>query len=117
MGALHRLAAGGFRIWPFDAPGLPLVVEIFPRLLTGAVTKSSQRERARYLAALAMPSALRRLAVSSEDAFDAAVSGLVMAASVDELLALRHEPDYALEGKIWQPCAPVDLPRAEPGSL
>jgi predicted nuclease with RNAse H fold len=117
MGALHRLATSGFRIWPFDAPGLPLVVEIFPRLLTGAVTKSSQSERARYLAALAMPSALRRLAVSSEDAFDAAVSGLVMAASVDELLALRHEPDYALEGKIWQPCAPVDLPRAEPGSL
>jgi predicted nuclease with RNAse H fold len=114
MQALHRLAASGFRMWPFDAPGLPLVVEIFPRLLTGAVTKNRQRDRERYLAALAMPPAFRRLAATSEDAFDAAVSALVMAASVDELLGLRHEPDYALEGKIWQPRAPVDLPRAEP---
>ncbi len=114
MQALHRLVASGFRIWPFDAPGLPRVVEIFPRLLTGAVTKNRQRDRERYLAALAMPSELRRLAATSEDAFDAAVSALVMVASVDELLGLRHEPDYALEGKIWQPRAPVALARAEP---
>ncbi len=116
MQALHRLVASGFRIWPFDAPGLPRVVEIFPRLLTGAVTKNRQRDRERYLAALAMPSELRRLAATSEDAFDAAVSALVMVASVDELLGLRHEPDYALEGKIWQPRAPVALARAEPES-
>jgi hypothetical protein len=114
MQALHRLAASGFRIWPFDAPKLPLVVEIFPRLLTGAVTKSSQRDRERYLAALAMPSELRWLAATSEDAFDAAVSALVMAASVDELVGLRHEPEYALEGKIWRPRAPVALARAQP---
>jgi hypothetical protein len=37
-----------------------------------------------------------------------------MAASVDELVGLRHEPDYALEGKIWQPRAPLELPQAEP---
>jgi hypothetical protein len=110
MQALHRLAASGFQVWPFDAPALPLLVEIFPRLLTGAVTKSSQRDRERYLAALAMPSELRRLAATSEDAFDAAVSALVMAASVEELLGLRHEPDYALEGKIWQPRAPSPSP-------
>jgi predicted nuclease with RNAse H fold len=114
MQALHRLAASGFRIWPFDAPGLPLVVEIFPRLLTGAVTKSSQRDRERYLAVLAMPSEFRRIAAASEDAFDAAVSALVMAVSVDELVGLHHEPDYALEGRIWQPITPVDLPGAEP---
>jgi len=114
MQALHRLAASGFQVWPFDAAALPLLVEIFPRLLTGAVTKSSQRDRERYLAALAMPSELCRLAATSEDAFDAAVSALVMAASVEELLGLRHEPDYALEGKIWQPRAPVALARAEP---
>jgi predicted nuclease with RNAse H fold len=114
MQALHRLAASGFRIWPFDAPGLPLVVEIFPRLLTGAVTKNRQHDRERYLAALAMPSELRRLAATSEDAFDAAVSALVMTASVDELVGLHHEPDYALEGRIWQPRTSVDLPGAEP---
>jgi hypothetical protein len=77
------------------------------------VTKSSQRDREWYLAALAMPSKLRRLAATSEDAFDTAVSALVMAASVDELVGLRHEPDYALEGKIWRPRAPVTLARAE----
>jgi hypothetical protein len=114
MQALHRLAANGFRIWPFDTPGLPLVVEIFPRLLTGAVTKNRQRDRERYLAALAMPSEQRRLAATSEDPFDAAVSALVMTASVDELLGLRQEPDDALEGRIWQPRAPVALTRAEP---
>jgi hypothetical protein len=73
MQALHRLAASSFQIWPFDAPGLPLVVEIFPRLLTGAVTKNRQHDRERYLAALAMPPEFRRLAAASEDAFDAAV--------------------------------------------
>jgi len=35
MGALHRLADAGLRIWPFDPSGLPLVVEIFPRVLVG----------------------------------------------------------------------------------
>jgi hypothetical protein len=32
-----------------------------------------------------------------------------LAASVDDLLGLRHEPDYALEGKIWRPRVPVAL--------
>jgi hypothetical protein len=49
MGALHRLAGVGFRIWPFDPSGLPLVVEIFPRVLTGPVRKNSPSERERYL--------------------------------------------------------------------
>jgi hypothetical protein len=114
MQALHRLASSGFRIWPFDAPELPLVVEIFPRLLTGAVTKNRQSDRERYLAALAMPPEFRRLAAASEDAFDAAISAVVMAPAVDDLLGLRHEPDYAVEGKIWQPRVPVELRRAEP---
>lgn len=51
----------------------------------------------------------RRVAATSDDAFDAAVSALVLAASVDDLLGLRHEPDYALEGKIWRPRVPVAL--------
>lgn len=103
MQALHLLAAAGFQIWPFDAPRLPLVVEIYPRLLTGPVQKNSQRARDRYLAAVPMPAEFRRLAAISDDAFDAAVSALVMAGALDELLALAEEPDYALEGKIWRP--------------
>jgi alkylated DNA nucleotide flippase Atl1 len=113
MQALYRLAAAGFRIWPFDTAPPPLVVEIFPRLLTGAVRKNSQSERTRYLAPIRMPPELRAVAGASEDAFDAAVSALVMAAAVEELVALPEEQDYALEGKIWQPRVPVVLARTE----
>ena len=76
MQALHRLAAAGFSVWPFDPPARPLVVEIFPRLLTRAVVKSSQAARARYLADVALPPALHAHAEASEDAFDAAISAL-----------------------------------------
>ena len=107
MQALHRLTGAGFQIWPFDRPAVPLVVEIYPRLLTGPVVKSSQRERERYLEAVPLPGDLRRLAASSEDAFDAAVSVVVMAARVEELTALPEEPGYAIEGKIWAPRATV----------
>jgi hypothetical protein len=103
MQALHRLAAAGFRVWPFEPAGLPLAVEIFPRLLTGPVRKSSAAERERYLADLPMTPEYRRLAGASEDAFDAAVSALAMSAAAEELAALPDEPEYALEGKIWHP--------------
>ena len=103
MQALHHLAATGFRIWPFDEVRLPLVLEIFPRLLTGPVIKSSQSERERYLATLRIPDELGRRAAASDDAFDAAVSALVMSAAVSELLALRSKPDDLIEGRIWQP--------------
>jgi alkylated DNA nucleotide flippase Atl1 len=114
MQALHRLASAGFRVWPFDSATPPVVVEIFPRLLTGAVRKNRQSERARYLAPIRMSSELRALAAASEDAFDAAVSALTMAAAVEQLVALPEAPEYALEGKIWQPGVPVALARTEP---
>jgi hypothetical protein len=38
---LPRLRQAGWSIWPFDPPSLPLLVEIYPRLLTGPVVKSS----------------------------------------------------------------------------
>ena len=101
MQALHRLTGAGFRVWPFDRPALPLIVEIYPRVLTGPVRKNSQSERERYLEAVPMPPDLRRLAASSEDAFDAAISAVVMAALVEELKVLPEEPGYAIEGKIW----------------
>lgn len=113
MQALHRLAAAGFRIWPFDPPGLPLAVEIFPRLLTGPVTKSSLSERERYLESVAMAPEYRRTAATSEDAFDACVSAIGMAAAVEELVALPEEPEYSLEGKIWLPSAPVAWNRVD----
>lgn len=107
MAALHRLTEAGFRIWPFDQQGMPTVVEMYPRLLTGRVKKSSQRERERYLSSLPMPPTFRDLAAANEDAFDAAVSALVMAAAASDLAVLPDEPDYALEGKIWQVARPL----------
>src|SRR5947207_2673911 len=39
MSLLKRLSDAGFAVWPFDSAQFPLVVEIYPRLLTGSVKK------------------------------------------------------------------------------
>ncbi len=103
MQALHRLAAAGFAIWPFHEAEPPLLVEIYPRLLTGPVIKSRQSERERYLSTLDIPRRFSRQAAACEDAFDAAVSAVVMSAAVGELLALPNKPHDLIEGRIWQP--------------
>lgn len=107
MRTLHRLHAAGFSIWPFDPPRLPLVVEIYPRLLTGPVVKTNVTQRAAYLAARYpdLDVGLSALAASSDDAFDAAVSALVMAQHIGALTRLPTGTDgkTALEGLIWHP--------------
>lgn len=104
---LGQLHAAGFAIWPCTPPGWPLVVEIYPRLLTGPVTKSRATSRADYLAARfpALPGAILARAVGSEDAFDAAVSALVMGEHLADLGALpaAADPLLAREGAIWFP--------------
>lgn len=108
MPFLAGLKAAGFSIWPFDPPRLPVVVEIWPRLLTGPVAKSDPGARRRHLAAC-HPGLDRRwagLATSSQDAFDAACSALAMAAharGLAELPDLSGDPVAALEGRIWAP--------------
>jgi hypothetical protein len=96
---LRRLRAAGFSIWPFHPPRLPMAVEIFPRLLTGPVVKSRRDARERYLLARGWPPA----AAATEDAFDAAVSALVMSRHAAALAALPPEPDPVIrrEGRIW----------------
>jgi hypothetical protein len=66
-------------------------------------------ERERYLGTVPMRPDLGRLAAASEDAFDAAVSAVVMAARMEELRARPPAHGYALEGKIWQPRDPMAL--------
>ena len=105
MKALHRLAAAGFRVWPFEPAGFPLVVEIFPRVLTGPVVKSSAAARTDYLATQPMRPRLKALAAASEDAFDAAVSARAMARVAHGFAALPDAPDHRVEGKIWKPDA------------
>ncbi len=104
---LHRLKRAGFSIWPFDTVSTPLVVEIYPRILTGAINKSSAADRQSYLQSH-YPELLPEhtaLAASSDDAFDSAVSALVMARHAGAMLALPRvtDPVTLLEGVIWHP--------------
>jgi hypothetical protein len=121
MPGLLRLQKAGFRIWPYDAPSVkkPLVVEIYTRLMTGAVTKSSEAARTAYLAKKRRESGLyagisRRVlakAKGSEDAFDALVTAMVMAEHRGEFARLRRTEDevFRMEGQTWVPgLVPLD---------
>lgn len=108
MAELHRLVRHGFRVWPFDEPSLPFIIEIYPRALTGPVVKSDARERRAYLDTLAAVAPEQTdLAASDENAFDALASALQLWTHREALLDLRQESDYALEGRIWAPAAVV----------
>lgn len=104
MPILADLQDSGFSIWPFDAPALPLVVEIYPRLFYGSVAKSSPEARSARLGDYpGLSAAQRQLAASSDDAFDAAVSALDMDPRRGEFAELPTVVDEIrrLEGAIW----------------
>jgi predicted nuclease with RNAse H fold len=108
MVRLAELAERDLSIWPFTAMGWPRVVEIYPRaLLTRRVNKSRWAERIEYLQDefWQQDPALLERAAGSEDAFDAAVSALVMAEHHAQLAALTPtgDPDSLIEGEIWRP--------------
>ena len=107
MPFLRQLRNAGFAIWPFDAPRWPMVVEIYPRLLTGPVHKGRAEARVDYLRHRhpALDGDMHRRAASSEDAFDAAVSALAMDAAREELKGLPtlHDTYSRREGRIWDP--------------
>ncbi|MCW3010041.1 MAG: hypothetical protein JWO90_445, partial [Solirubrobacterales bacterium] len=106
MPELRALRAAGVALWPWDDARAPMALEVYPRLLTGAVVKSRAEAREAYLADdPRVPRGLLAAATASEDAFDAAVSALEMAARLPELLALRRstDPVTRLEGAIWVP--------------
>lgn len=108
MPFLRRLKAAGYAIWPFDEPRLPLVVEIWPRALTGQVVKSDPARRADYLGRFGDDAgAFVRLATANEHAFDAAVSAMCLSRLDAEVDALRRgEGDELLEGAIFPPALP-----------
>jgi predicted nuclease with RNAse H fold len=107
MPLLRRLWQAGATIWPFVRAGWPVVVEIYPRLLTGPVHKSSAAARAEYLShnCLGLTPVQRQAASSCEDAFDAAVSALRMSDFADDLVSLPWavDPTRCREGRIWHP--------------
>jgi hypothetical protein len=108
---LLRLSQSGFSVWPFDAPQLPMLLEIYPRLLTGEVKKSNGEARQEYLrrkrlanpAYMALGDEVVAKAGGSEDAFDALVSVMEMSArraSFGELVR-AVDPVMLLEGAVW----------------
>lgn len=121
MPMLARLHEAGWRVWPFEDAALalaepqprPLLVEMYTRLMTGAVAKSNAVARKQYLAAkrsedamfAPVSRAVLKVAQSSEDAFDALVSTLEMARHADAFPRLRATADPALqlEGNTWRP--------------
>ncbi len=99
MPYLLTLRAAGFAIWPFDRADAPLAVEIYPRLFTGPLNK--RNAVARLAAASRLPPRLRAAAAASEDALDAALSAVGLAARVDDLLGRPPlGPPYDVEGAI-----------------
>ena len=124
MPTLLALREAGFGVWPFDPPAFrgptprPMVVEMYTRLMTGAVHKANPMARAAYLQRRRDPESadfdVRYLALSptvlarargSEDAFDALVSCMVMTARRGSFACLpepRH-PAHRIEGWTWAP--------------
>jgi hypothetical protein len=104
---LARLRAAGFSVWPFDDLRPPAIVEIWPRVLTGAVVKRDAIAREHHLVR-SIPSLapqLRVRAIGSEDAFDAVVAASVMARNESSFATLRQSDDSItqLEGAVWFP--------------
>jgi hypothetical protein len=107
---LFRLHQAGFRIWPFDPPGYPAVVEIYPRIFTGSTVTSKCSSRTAHLTQRQYGSLSdedRNKAIDSEHAFDALCSVIGMKDHADELANLNEETDsnFKLEGRIWRPSA------------
>ena len=119
MPFLLKLHEAGFRVWPYEAARLnatnpqPLLVEMYTRLMTGAVKKSNAEARREYLAAKkkgdAAYAGLSRgvvaKALESEDAFDALVCAVEMVRWRGEFAGLRKTRDEVLrlEGITWRP--------------
>jgi hypothetical protein len=105
---LARLQRAGFAVWPIDQPArVPLAIEIYPRALTGKVVKSNAEARRAYLDQHLpeLAPAFRSLAEASEDAFDAAVSAVVMSRHHEQLSELPSvsDPVRRREGWVWTP--------------
>ena len=106
MRVLHELAEAGFTIWPFEPAGDATIIEIYPRLFTGKVVKSSAQACLQHLNAHypkdELPDLFRGMAAATEDAFDAAVSALEMARARGALCRLPDGDDIdRIEGRIW----------------
>jgi len=116
MHILHRLRAEGFHVWPYDDPGSPLLVEIYPRVFTGPVRKSDPAARRALIDARypALPERARQAMIASDDAFDAGVSALAIRGAQRDLATLQPARDEIerIEGAVWLPKSSGFAPEA-----
>jgi hypothetical protein len=119
MPFLMRIREAGFRVWPFESSAVaakrpaPLLVEMYTRLLTGAVKKSNAEARREYLEAkkrmdaayAGLSRGVMMKALGSEDAFDALVCCMEMVRWRGEFAGLKATRDAVLrlEGITWWP--------------
>jgi hypothetical protein len=119
MPFLLKMREAGFRVWPFEDAALgakspqPLLVEMYTRLLTGAVAKSNPAARKAYLAArrkmdeayAGLSRGVMAKALGSEDGFDALVCAMEMMQWRGEFAGLKATKDaeLKLEGITWRP--------------
>jgi hypothetical protein len=108
MPMLLALRDAGWAVWPFDAPARHTLIEIYPRLFTGAVVKRSAAAREAQLAVLQISGdgTFVQSMIASEDAFDAGVSAIAMSRLIASApLAAVDDADARIEGRIWVPGA------------
>lgn len=103
MPLLACIRAAGVAVWPFDECARPMTVEIYPRLFTGAVTKSKPSARWEYLKREVpdLPEHHFFNCLDSEDAFDAAISAVKLFDSLTSAPRRRDEVSR-IEGEIWR---------------
>jgi hypothetical protein len=112
MPFLHRLKNAGFTIWPFDDRSGPTIIEIYPRVLTGSIVKSNGEARASRIRERypTITDETATKASSSDDAFDALVSALVMGTHASELRNLRRTTNDCVRKEGWIWCRESPLP-------
>jgi hypothetical protein len=105
MPYLLQLHQSGFAIWPFDSPGWPRAIEIYPRLFTPGIVKSNRDSRCEFLEKFRDRCSASDLtnAKNSDDAFDALVSAFAMSERWEELCSLAQSTNSQtiIEGAIW----------------
>jgi hypothetical protein len=109
MPCLLQLHQNGFSIWPFDLPGWPRTIEIYPRLFTPGIVKSDPEARRSFVqryrerCSSELFDQVAKNVSDSDDAFDALASAFAMSERIPELCSLTQstDPQTNLEGAIW----------------
>jgi hypothetical protein len=105
MPCLLQLHQSGFSIWPFDPPGWPRAIEIYPRLFTPGIVKSDRDSRCKFLEKFRGRCSASDLKVAEDsgDAFDALVSAFALSEHLHGLCSLTQSPNAQtkIEAAIW----------------